>query len=248
MEERLSAAVRMQIVWKFFCFFLSPTQTRRQHIQGCSIIHVRGSSPSPFSSHPTRLTRPSQYYQEDVCLHGSDSERENSSQGSDDCHSFEGQGAQNTSRGHSNTRFNEWPGVRWADGSHGRGNACSTAQGPGGRLSQRCAHRTAHSTKGDFHSSLSSFSGMHAAARQREREHSRERPCHRHYLCSPSLWVMEREPTQVWMLNGKAQRSEKDLVSVHPSWNIIFVSGLNNAPDMYSLLKSMYSQLQLAHQ
>lgn len=56
----------------------SSTQTRRQNIQGCSIIHVWGSSPSPFTSHSTRLTRPSQYYQEDVCLHGSDLEQESS--------------------------------------------------------------------------------------------------------------------------------------------------------------------------
>lgn len=46
-------------------------QTRRQRIQGRTIIHVWGSSLSPFISYPTR---PSLYHQEDVCLHGSDSE------------------------------------------------------------------------------------------------------------------------------------------------------------------------------
>lgn len=71
MEEKVKSGwvdTDCKLVVLFFC----PTQTRRQHIQGCSIIHVWGSSPSPFPSHATRLTRPSQYYQEDVCLHGSD--------------------------------------------------------------------------------------------------------------------------------------------------------------------------------
>lgn len=93
-------------------FFFPSTQTRRQHIQGCSIIHVRGSSPSLFPSQPTRLTRPPQYYHGDVCLHGSDAEQGKiAHRGQTIATAFERQGAHTASRGHSNTRFNALPWV-----------------------------------------------------------------------------------------------------------------------------------------
>lgn len=48
-----------------------------KHSQGFSIIHVWGPSRSPFTSPSAALTRPSQNYQGDDCLHGSHSEKKN---------------------------------------------------------------------------------------------------------------------------------------------------------------------------
>lgn len=151
---------------KGFCFFLL-TQTGRQHIQGCSIIHALGSSLSPISSHPTRLTRPSQYYQEDVCLHGSDSEQQNSSLGSDDCHRFWRARFANTQQRAFMHMF--W----WTALRHGRRNKCNTQQSQKqALLSVSVTHRTVHNTKEDFHSSLSPFSEMHTATHSLSHTHT----------------------------------------------------------------------------
>lgn len=187
---------RLKVCW-FFLFF---AQTGRQHIQGCSIIHVWGFTPSPFTSHPTRLTRPSQYYQGDVCLHRSDRGQENSSLGSDDCQSLMGIVCRPPAGGiQVHILMNGlgavsliWESARRVHAMHNKGwrdsfTVLVTLAGqPGFRRSTFILF---------FGISLRAAHTFVQWALNVHKEG--EVPCQQHYLYSPSLCVMERESALV---------------------------------------------------
>lgn len=168
--------------------FFPPTQSRRRHIQGL-FTWIRFRAEKSACRAQMNAT------------------------------AFEGQGVQSTSRGHSNMLY--WIALEcfsWY--GTGQEEYMQYTTEPGGRLFLLVTLAGQHATQRrtfiqHFLLSLRCMQQhipschAHSLSAQRKSEHCRKRPCHHHYLYSPSLWVMERESTLVWMLNAEVQWNEK---------------------------------------